>query len=65
MSDRCEYCDDKGWVCEAHQTHPSSTVSSRDDACDDGPGVPCPKCVKHGCMPDIGRSIALAGAERN
>lgn len=40
----CELCDGTEWVCEAHETHPSDTVSMRSDACGDGPGVPCPAC---------------------
>ena len=40
----CTVCDNTGWVCEEHMKHPSAVVSGREDACDDGPGVPCPEC---------------------
>ena len=37
----CETCDDTGWVCECHEDRPWEGVSSRHDACNGGPGVPC------------------------
>jgi hypothetical protein len=40
----CNNCDDKGWVCEVHPDRPFKGVSDRADACECGPGMPCPIC---------------------
>lgn len=54
----CPNCDDTGWVCEGHPNRPSSIVSKRKDACDCGPGEPCPACVLEGQYPDDARWMA-------
>jgi hypothetical protein len=41
----CQSCDNTGHVCENHPRRPWAAVSGRDDACDCGAGMPCPKCT--------------------
>lgn len=40
----CTFCDDTGWVDEAHPENPWAGVSSRFDATEDGAGIPCSRC---------------------
>ena len=49
MTDRCEQCDDTGWVCEGHKDRPWDGVSTRNDACGCGSGIAC-KCNPGGSI---------------
>jgi len=40
----CTNCDDTGWVCESHHDRPWGGVSNAANACECGPGDPCPVC---------------------
>jgi hypothetical protein len=52
---RCEFCDDTGWVCENHPDRPWRGFTSRIDACECGAGAPCDACNR-GDSPDISRA---------
>lgn len=54
MMERCDYCDDTGWVCENHGDLPWDGVSSRFDACAcGGAGAPCSRCNQSGTMDKV------------
>ena len=42
----CPNCDGTGAVCENHPKQPWSPLTSREDACGCGAGMPCPYCTR-------------------
>lgn len=44
MAAACPNCDNTGWVCEAHRDRPWGGISRAANACECGPGEPCPVC---------------------
>ena len=58
----CSACDDCHWVCEAHPDRPWKEFSTRGDACDCAPGMPCPLCNKpgEGERPDLPPGVKVA-----
>jgi hypothetical protein len=61
----CPNCLNTGFACETHPGHPwEGATGPHPDACDHGPGIPCPTC----CDPipqDGTRSIADAFTPRH
>lgn len=43
-SEGCRNCDGQEWVCENHTDRPWEGMSTREDACSCGAGMPCPVC---------------------
>jgi hypothetical protein len=64
--ERCEICDNTGWVCENHPRRPSAMFSKRADACNCGAAAPCAFCNPCGGPddpPDISRTdLAMDGS---
>lgn len=54
----CQNCDNTGLVCENHPDRPFTLGTKRPDACECGPGMPCPVCIEYGEMPDPSRAYS-------
>ncbi len=62
---RCRVCGGGAWVCENHADRPWDGVSTRDDACGCGAGMPCGACNRDMACAGYPRWKPIASAPRD